>query len=89
MDGVKIDEFGPSSFLWLGLGKNSLKKVKLLEINLWVPSDWEKKKKKKRTSKAQSIKQKERPHILYNGCILEELNIPKVLSTGMCSVSSG
>ena len=46
MDGVKIDEFGPSSFLWLGLGKNSLKKVKLLEINLWVPSDWEKKKKK-------------------------------------------
>ena len=44
MDGVKIDEFGPSSFLWLGLGKNSLKKVKLLEINLWAPSDWKKKK---------------------------------------------
>ena len=87
MDGVKIDEFGPSSFLWLGLGKNSLKKVKLLEINLWAPSDW--KKKKKRTSKALSIKQKERPHILYDGCIPEELNIPKVLSTGTCSVSSG
>ena len=39
VDGVKIDEFGPSSFLWLGLGKNSLKKVKLLEINLWALSD--------------------------------------------------
>ena len=49
VDGVKIDEFGPSLFLWLGLGKNSLKKVKLLEINLWVPSDWKKKKKKKKT----------------------------------------
>ena len=42
VDGVKVDEFGPSSFLWLGLGKNSqnsLKKVELLKINLWAPSD--------------------------------------------------
>ena len=39
VDGVKVDELGLGSFLWLGLGKNSLKKVKLLEINLWAPSD--------------------------------------------------
>ena len=39
VDGVKVDKLGPGSFLWLGLCKNSLKKVKLLEINLWVPSD--------------------------------------------------
>ena len=39
MDDVKVDELGPGSFLWLRLYKNSLKKVKLLEINLWAPSD--------------------------------------------------
>ena len=39
VDGVKVDELGPGSFLWLGLCKNSLKKVKLLEINLWASSD--------------------------------------------------
>ena len=39
VDGVKVDGFGLSSFLWLGLGKSSRKKVKLLEINLWAPSD--------------------------------------------------
>ena len=39
VDSVKADEFGPRSFLWLGFGKNYLKEVKLLEINLWVPSN--------------------------------------------------
>ena len=39
MDGVKVDELGPGSSFWLRLCKNSLKKVKLLEINLWAPSD--------------------------------------------------
>ena len=35
VDGVKIDKLGSGLFLWLGLCKNSLKKVKLLKINLW------------------------------------------------------
>ena len=39
MDDVKVDELGPGLFLWLRLYKNSLKKVKLLEINLWALSD--------------------------------------------------
>ena len=39
VNGVKVDKFGPSLFIWRGLCKNSLKKVKLLEINLWAPSD--------------------------------------------------
>ena len=34
MDGIKCDQFGPSPFLQLGLGKNSLKKAELLKINL-------------------------------------------------------
>ena len=42
VDGVKADEFGPGSFLWLRFGKNSLKEVKLLEINLWAPSNYKK-----------------------------------------------
>ena len=32
VDNVKIDKFGPGSFLWLGFGKNSLKEVKLLQF---------------------------------------------------------
>ena len=39
VDGVKVDELGPGSFLWLGFGKNSLKEVKLLKINLWASSN--------------------------------------------------
>ena len=42
VDSVKADEFGPGSFLWLGFGKNSLKEVKLLKINLWAPSNCKK-----------------------------------------------
>ena len=34
VDGVKVDKLGLGSFLWLGLSKNSFKKVKFLEINL-------------------------------------------------------
>ena len=39
VNGVKVDELDPGSFLWLGFGKNSLKEVKLLKINLWAPSN--------------------------------------------------
>ena len=60
MDGVKVDKFGPSSFLWLGFGKNSLKEVKLLEINLWVPSNCKKKKDVKSTKEFQKEKKKKR-----------------------------
>ena len=60
MDGVKVDKVGPSSFLWLGFGKNSLKEVKLLEINLWVPSNCKKKKDVKSTKEFQKEKKKKR-----------------------------
>ena len=43
VDDVEVDELGPSPFLWLGLCENFLKKVKLLKVNLWAPSDWKKK----------------------------------------------
>ena len=39
VDGVKINELGPSPFFWLGLCEIFLKKIKLLEVNLWAPSD--------------------------------------------------
>ena len=51
VDGVKIDELGPGLFLWLGLCKNFLKKVKLLEVNLWAPSNCKKKMDVKNTEK--------------------------------------
>ena len=60
VDGVKVDKFGPSSFLWLGFGKNSLKEVKLLEINLWVPSNCKNKKDVKSTKDFQKEKKKKR-----------------------------
>ena len=51
VDDVKIDELGPGLFLWLGLCKKFLKKVKLLEVNLWAPSDCKKKMDLKNTEK--------------------------------------
>ena len=95
MDGVKVDKFGPSSFLWLGFGKKSLKEVKLLEINLWVPSNCKKKKDVKSTKEFQKEKKKKKErereeslHILYDGCIPDGFNMPQVLSMGMCPISS-
>ena len=38
-DGVEVDKLSPSPFLWLGLGENFLKKIKLLNVNLGAPSD--------------------------------------------------
>ena len=38
VDGVEVDELSPSPFLWLGLGENFLKKIKLLNVNLEVSS---------------------------------------------------
>ena len=40
IDGIKCDQFGPSPFLRLGLGKNSVKKAKLLKFKLWTPSNY-------------------------------------------------
>ena len=39
VDGIEVDELSPGSFLWLGLGKNSLVKIELLDVNLGAPSD--------------------------------------------------
>ena len=39
VDGIEVDELSPGPFLWLGLGKNSLKKIELLNVNLGAPSD--------------------------------------------------
>ena len=39
VDGVEVDELSPGLFLWLGLGKNFLKKIELLDVNLGAPSD--------------------------------------------------
>ena len=39
MDGIKCDQFGPTPFLQLSLGKNSLKKAELLKFKLWTPSN--------------------------------------------------
>ena len=39
MDGIEVDELSPGPFLWLGLGKNFLKKIELLNVNLGAPSD--------------------------------------------------
>ena len=39
MDGIEVDEFGPGSFLWCGLGKNLFKEAKLLECDLWATTD--------------------------------------------------
>ena len=34
VDGIEVDELSPGPFLWLGLGKNFLKKIILLNVNL-------------------------------------------------------
>ena len=39
MDSIEVDELSPGPFLWLGLGKNFLKKIELLDVNLGAPSD--------------------------------------------------
>ena len=39
VDSVKVDELSPGPFLWLGLGENFLKKIKLLDVNMGVPSN--------------------------------------------------
>ena len=39
VDGVEVDELSPGPFLWLGLGENFLKKIKLLDVNLGAPLD--------------------------------------------------
>ena len=39
MDGIEVDEHSPGPFLWLGLGKNFLKKIELLNVNLGAPSN--------------------------------------------------
>ena len=39
VDDIEVDELSPGSFLWLGLGKNSLEKIELLNVNMGVPSD--------------------------------------------------
>ena len=42
MDGVEVDKLSPGLFLWLGLRKNFLKKIILLNVNLGAPSDCKK-----------------------------------------------
>ena len=42
VDGIKVDELSPGSFLWPGLGENFLKKIELLNVNLGAPSDYKK-----------------------------------------------
>ena len=39
VDGIEVDELSPGPFLWLGLGKNSLVKIELLDVNLGALSD--------------------------------------------------
>ena len=39
VDGIEVDELSLGSFLWLRLGKNSLEKIELLNVNMGVPSD--------------------------------------------------
>ena len=39
VDGIEVDKLSPGSFLWLGLGKNSLEKIELLNVNMGVLSD--------------------------------------------------
>ena len=39
VDGIEVDELSPGPFLRLGLGKNSLKKIELLNVNLGAPSE--------------------------------------------------
>ena len=39
VDGIEVDELSPGPFLWLGLGKNFLEKIELLDVNLVAPSD--------------------------------------------------
>ena len=39
VDDIEVDELSPGPFLWLRLGKNSLKKIELLNVNLGASSD--------------------------------------------------
>ena len=45
MDGIEVDELSLGPFLWLGLRKNFLEKIILLNVNLRAPSDCKNKKK--------------------------------------------
>ena len=42
MDGIEVHKLSPGPFLWFILGKNSFKKVVLLDINLGMPSYYKK-----------------------------------------------
>ena len=39
VDDIEVDELSPGPFLWLRLGKNFLKKIELLDVNLGATSD--------------------------------------------------
>ena len=39
VDGIEVNELSPGPFLWLGLGKNFLEKIELLNVNLGASSD--------------------------------------------------
>ena len=39
VDGIEVDKLSLGPFLWLGLGKNSLEKIELLNVNLGALSD--------------------------------------------------
>ena len=45
VDDIEVNELSPSPFLWLGLCKNFLEKIILLNVNLRAPSDCKNKKK--------------------------------------------
>ena len=42
VDDVEVDELSPGPFLWLGLRKNFLEKIILLNVNLRAPSNCKK-----------------------------------------------
>ena len=43
VDSIEVDELSPGPFLWLGLSKNSIEKIELLDVNLGASSDLKKK----------------------------------------------
>ena len=61
MDGIEVDKLRLGPFLWLGLGKNFLEKIELLNVNLEASSDEKKKKKvngcKKQLKRIKGIKE--------------------------------
>ena len=42
VDGIEVDELSPGPFPWLGLRKNFLKKIILLNVNLGELTDYTK-----------------------------------------------